>query len=75
MTTSQQAGQVGELDWLLTSCVQKIPDVAHALTVSVDGLALAVSLGLSDARLGVALGLMALVGVFVLCVAPPTKAS
>ena len=50
MTTSHQAGHIGELDWLLTSFVQKVPDVAHALTVSVDGLALAVSAGLPTDR-------------------------
>jgi len=50
MTTQHQPGQIGELDWLLTSFVQKIPDVAHALTVSVDGLALAVSAGLPSDR-------------------------
>lgn len=50
MTTTQQTGHIGELDWLLTSFVQKTPDVAHALTVSVDGLALAVSAGLPTDR-------------------------
>lgn len=44
------AGAVGELDWLLTSFTQKVPDVAHALTVSVDGLALAASAGLPTDR-------------------------
>ncbi|WP_100448169.1 roadblock/LC7 domain-containing protein [Glycomyces xiaoerkulensis] len=41
---------VGELDWLLTSFVEKVPDVSEALTVSVDGLAIAASEGLSNDR-------------------------
>jgi predicted regulator of Ras-like GTPase activity (Roadblock/LC7/MglB family) len=41
---------VGELDWLLTSFVEKVPDVSEALTVSVDGLAIAASRGLSTDR-------------------------
>ncbi|QSB05891.1 roadblock/LC7 domain-containing protein [Natronoglycomyces albus] len=41
---------VGELDWLLTSFVDKVPDVTHALTVSADGLALAASRGLANDR-------------------------
>lgn len=41
---------VGELDWLLTSFVEKVPDVTHALTVSADGLALAASRDLPNDR-------------------------
>ena len=41
---------VGDLDWLLTSFVEKVPDVSEALTVSVDGLAIAASRGLSTDR-------------------------
>src|SRR2546430_14341584 len=36
----------GSLDWLLTSFARRVPDVAHALAVSVDGLTLAASDGL-----------------------------
>ncbi|MFC4334833.1 roadblock/LC7 domain-containing protein [Salininema proteolyticum] len=40
----------GQLDWLMTNFVELVPDVTDALTVSVDGLALASSEGLSDDR-------------------------
>jgi predicted regulator of Ras-like GTPase activity (Roadblock/LC7/MglB family) len=36
----------GGLNWLLTTFAQRVPDVAHALAVSVDGLTLAASEGL-----------------------------
>src|SRR5256885_8312645 len=36
----------GGLNWLLTSFARRVPDVAHALAVSVDGLTLAASEGL-----------------------------
>ena len=36
----------GGLNWLLTSFARRIPDVAHALAVSIDGLTLAASDGL-----------------------------
>jgi predicted regulator of Ras-like GTPase activity (Roadblock/LC7/MglB family) len=36
----------GQLDWLMTGFVQQVPDVAHAITVSGDGLRLARSSGL-----------------------------
>jgi predicted regulator of Ras-like GTPase activity (Roadblock/LC7/MglB family) len=39
-------GADGSLNWLLTSFARRIPDVAHALAVSVDGLTLAASDGL-----------------------------
>src|SRR5436305_1587721 len=38
------------LNWLLTSFARRVPDVAHALAVSVDGLTLAASEGLSSDR-------------------------
>ncbi|GIG60337.1 dynein regulation protein LC7 [Longispora fulva] len=34
------------LDWLLTIFAERVPDIAHVLVVSVDGLALATSAGL-----------------------------
>ena len=36
----------GGLNWLLTTFARRVPDVAHALAVSVDGLTLAASDGL-----------------------------
>ncbi len=35
--------QYGNIDWLLTSFVQRVPEVVHALAVSSDGLAMAAS--------------------------------
>lgn len=40
----------GGLDWLLSSFVRRVPDVAHAIAVSVDGLTLATSEGLPKDR-------------------------
>ncbi len=40
----------GGLDWLLSSFVRRVPDVAHAIAVSVDGLTLATSAGLPKDR-------------------------
>ncbi len=37
------AAHGGGLDWLLTSFVRRVPDVVHALAVSVDGLTIAAS--------------------------------
>jgi predicted regulator of Ras-like GTPase activity (Roadblock/LC7/MglB family) len=36
----------GNLNWLLTTFARRVPDIAHALAVSVDGLTLAASDGL-----------------------------
>jgi hypothetical protein len=36
----------GNLNWLLTTFARRVPDIAHALAVSVDGLTLAASEGL-----------------------------
>ena len=41
------SGELGGLGWLLTSFVRRVPEVRHALAVSVDGLALAASEGLT----------------------------
>ncbi|HKT00840.1 MAG TPA: roadblock/LC7 domain-containing protein [Rugosimonospora sp.] len=40
----------GSLDWLLTSFARRVPEVTHALAVSVDGLTLAASEGLPRDR-------------------------
>jgi uncharacterized protein len=40
----------GGLDWLLSSFVRRVPEVAHAIAVSVDGLTLAASDGLAKDR-------------------------
>jgi predicted regulator of Ras-like GTPase activity (Roadblock/LC7/MglB family) len=40
----------GGLDWLLSSFVRRVPEVAHAIAVSVDGLTLAASEGLPKDR-------------------------
>lgn len=37
--------QVQDLSWLVTNLVERIPDVAHAIVVSSDGLPLAISAG------------------------------
>lgn len=51
---SSGADQLAEgdnnLNWLLTSFVRRVPEVVHALAVSVDGLTLAVSDGLPADR-------------------------
>jgi uncharacterized protein len=41
---------VTDLNWLITSFADQVPDVAHAVVVSADGLALAVSEGLPQER-------------------------
>jgi uncharacterized protein len=46
MPTDSTNDADGGLDWLLTSFARRIPDVTHALAVSVDGLTLAASAGL-----------------------------
>ncbi|MBT8224920.1 MAG: roadblock/LC7 domain-containing protein [Dactylosporangium sp.] len=38
---TDQAGAGGQLDWLLSSFARQVPDVAHAIAVSGDGLRLA----------------------------------
>jgi uncharacterized protein len=41
---------VRDLSWLVTNLVERVPDVAHAVVVSSDGLPLAVSAGFPQAR-------------------------
>ena len=41
---------VTDLNWLVTSFAERVPDVAHAVVVSADGLALAVSEGFQQER-------------------------
>jgi predicted regulator of Ras-like GTPase activity (Roadblock/LC7/MglB family) len=43
---SPHDGAEDNLNWLLTSFARRVPDIAHALAVSVDGLTLAASEGL-----------------------------
>jgi predicted regulator of Ras-like GTPase activity (Roadblock/LC7/MglB family) len=50
ISTDQTTESDGNLDWLLTSFARRVPDVAHALAVSVDGLTLATSEGLQIDR-------------------------
>jgi uncharacterized protein len=48
---AQQVESVdGNLNWLLTTFARRVPDIAHALAVSVDGLTLASSDGLAVDR-------------------------
>jgi predicted regulator of Ras-like GTPase activity (Roadblock/LC7/MglB family) len=44
------AGQVQNLNWLITNFAVRVPDVAHAIVVSSDGLPLAHSEGFPAAR-------------------------
>ena len=39
-----------DLDWLVTDFVERVPDVAHAIIVSSDGLVVAVSTGFPENR-------------------------
>jgi uncharacterized protein len=41
---------VRDLSWLITNLVERVPDVAHAVVVSSDGLPLAISAGFPQAR-------------------------
>jgi hypothetical protein len=41
---------VKDLSWLITNLVERVPDVAHAVVVSSDGLPLAISAGFPQAR-------------------------
>ena len=43
MSVPEQSPQ--DLNWLVTNFVERVPDVAHAVIVSADGLSLAVSAG------------------------------
>lgn len=42
--------QVQDLSWMVTSLVKRVPDVAHAVVVSADGLPVATSAGLPPDR-------------------------
>src|SRR5262249_48714222 len=39
-----------DVEWLVTNCVERVPDVAHAVIVSSDGLPLGVSAGFPQDR-------------------------
>jgi uncharacterized protein len=41
-----------DLNWLVTDFVGRVPDVAHAVIVSADGLVVAVSAGFPESRAG-----------------------
>ena len=41
---------VQDLNWLVTNFVKRVPDVAHAVIVSSDGIAMAVSAGFPEDR-------------------------
>ena len=43
MQDAQNPTGAGQLDWLMASFARQVPDVAHAITVSGDGLRLAAS--------------------------------
>jgi predicted regulator of Ras-like GTPase activity (Roadblock/LC7/MglB family) len=43
MYDQQPTAVTGELDWILASFARQVPDVAHAITLSGDGLRLATS--------------------------------
>lgn len=47
---STQGRQVQDLSWLVTNLVERVPDVAHAIVVSSDGLPLAMSAGFPQER-------------------------
>ena len=47
MSTSGPAGR--DLNWLVTNFVERVPEAAHAMIVSADGLALGLSAGLPRA--------------------------
>jgi uncharacterized protein len=47
---SRPERRVTDLSWLVTSFVERVPDVAHAVVVSADGLVLAVSDGFPQER-------------------------
>jgi uncharacterized protein len=46
----QANGQTSDLDWLVTDFTERVPDVAHAVVVSSDGVTLAVSDGIPPDR-------------------------
>lgn len=48
MSTSERP--VRDLSWLVTNLVERVPDVAHAVVVSSDGLPLAISAGFPQAH-------------------------
>lgn len=45
MNVSAPGRPVQDLSWLVTNLVERVPDIAHAIVVSADGLPLAVSAG------------------------------
>jgi uncharacterized protein len=47
---STQGRPIQDLSWLVTNLVERVPDVAHAIVVSSDGLPLAMSAGFPQER-------------------------
>jgi predicted regulator of Ras-like GTPase activity (Roadblock/LC7/MglB family) len=48
--TSSQSPEVSQFAWLVTNFTQRVPNVAHAVVISADGLLLTASDQLSDSR-------------------------
>jgi predicted regulator of Ras-like GTPase activity (Roadblock/LC7/MglB family) len=48
--TSPQSGEVSQLGWLVTNFTERVPNVAHIVVISADGLLLTASDQLADER-------------------------
>ncbi|MFJ1747351.1 roadblock/LC7 domain-containing protein [Streptomyces sp. NPDC088116] len=48
--TSPQSREVSQFGWLVTNFTERVPNVAHAVVVSADGILLTASDGLADDR-------------------------
>lgn len=48
--TSPQSREVSQFGWLVTNFTERVPNVAHAVVVSADGMLLTASDGLADDR-------------------------
>lgn len=48
--TSPNSSEVSQFGWLVTNFTERVPNVAHAVVISSDGLLLTASDGLSDDR-------------------------
>ena len=52
MTVTSLTHPAQDLNWLITNFVEQVPDVAHAIVVSSDGLPMAYSQGFPPDRVG-----------------------
>lgn len=52
MTVTSLTHPAQDLNWLITNFVEQVPDVAHAIVVSADGLPMAYSQGFPPDRVG-----------------------